>query len=210
MCWRGHGNGWYSVSWGDRGAGIRPAGSRGDSRRPSPAADRPAPAGGRQFGKNHAARGDRSETCRMTCAIEYGFSPAPSEPGKESSRQKQCRIGHLAVSTRPRRFLRKASMMTSSRWRLFAEMLALFVFGSFLSATAAEPLTDNDKAAMLLAAGQRAWQEKNYPFAIDRFKEFLRTYGGHKDAVLARYGLGISLVEGPQKDFPAAIEALQA
>src|SRR5262245_17940314 len=77
MCWRGHGNGWYSVSWGDRGAGIRPAGSGGDSRRPPPASDRPAPAGGRQFGKNHAARGDRNETCGMTCAIEYGFSPAP-------------------------------------------------------------------------------------------------------------------------------------
>jgi tetratricopeptide (TPR) repeat protein len=104
-------------------------------------------------------------------------------------------------------------MMTSSRWRQFVQLLALFLVGSFLSsipAPAAEPLTDNDKAAMLLAAGQRAWQEKNYPFAIDRFKEFIKTYGGHKDAVLARYGLGIALVEGPQKDFPAAIEALQA
>jgi hypothetical protein len=76
-------------------------------------------------------------------------------------------------------------------------------------ALAAEPLTDNDKAAMLLAAGQRAWHERNYPFAIDRFKEFLKTYGGHQDAVLARYGLGVALVEGPQKDFPAAVEALQ-
>ena len=74
---------------------------------------------------------------------------------------------------------------------------------------AAEPLTDNDKAAMLLSAGQRAWHEKNYPFAIERFREFLKAYGGHKDALLARYGLGIALVEGPQKDFPAAVEALQ-
>ena len=40
-----------------------------------------------------------------------------------------------------------------------------------LPVVAAEPLTDNDKAAMLLAAGQRAWQEKNYPFAVDRFRE---------------------------------------
>jgi TolA-binding protein len=77
-------------------------------------------------------------------------------------------------------------------------------------ALAAEPLTDDDKAAMILAAGQRAYEEKNFPLAIDRFKEFLKAYGGHKDAVLARYGLGVALIDGPQKDYAAAVEALQA
>src|SRR5262245_46761174 len=77
-------------------------------------------------------------------------------------------------------------------------------------AVAAEPLTDNDKAAMVLSAGQRALHEKNYPVAVERFREFIKLYGGHKDVVLARYGLGIGLVEGAQKDFPAAVEALQS
>ena len=104
-------------------------------------------------------------------------------------------------------------MTTPARRRRFAPLITLVLLAVFFAVAptvAAEPLTDNDKAAMVLAAGQRAWQEKNYPFAVDRFREFLKTYGGHKDAVLARYGLGIALVEGPQKDFPAAIEALQA
>src|SRR5690348_8082429 len=103
-------------------------------------------------------------------------------------------------------------MTTQPRRQPVFQLFLPVLLGAFLvgaRASAAEPLTDNDKAAMLLAAGQRAWQEKNYPFAIDRFKDFLKTYGGHKDALLARYGLGIALVEGPQKDFPAAIEALQ-
>lgn len=90
-------------------------------------------------------------------------------------------------------------------------LLLLLLAGCLLTALpalAAEPLTDNDKAAMLLSSAQRAYHEKNYPFAIERFREFLKTYGGHKDAFLARYGLGIALLESPQKDFPAAIEAL--
>jgi len=87
-------------------------------------------------------------------------------------------------------------------------MVAFLVIAN--RALAAQPLTDNDKAAMVLSAGQRAWHEKNYPVAIERFREFIKLYGGHKDVVLARYGLGVALVEGPQKDLPAAVEALQA
>jgi len=92
----------------------------------------------------------------------------------------------------------------------FAKPLALAMLAMNGWLAAAEPLTDDDKAAMILAAGQRAYEEKNFPLAIDRFKEFLKTYGGHKDAVLARYGLGVALVDGPQKDYAAAVEALQS
>src|SRR5882724_10653323 len=91
-------------------------------------------------------------------------------------------------------------MTTPSKPRAF---IRLVVLGLFLTVALSS-------ATQALAAEPRAWHEKNYPFAIDRFKEFLKTYGGHKDAVLARYGLGVALVEGPQKDYPAAIEALQA
>lgn len=92
----------------------------------------------------------------------------------------------------------------------FAVVFLWTTLAVWLAVAAAEPLTENDKAAMVLAAGQRAYQEKNFPVAIERFKEFLRAYGGHKDAHVARYGLGLALVDGPQKDYPAAIEALQA
>ncbi len=91
-----------------------------------------------------------------------------------------------------------------------AVCLLLALGAASRGALAAEPLTDNDKALMVLSAGQRALHDKNYPLAIDRFREFIKLYGGHKDVVLARYGLGIALVDGPQKDFPAAVDALQA
>jgi tetratricopeptide (TPR) repeat protein len=80
----------------------------------------------------------------------------------------------------------------------------------------AQDLTADQQAAMVLSSAQRAFLEKNYPFAIERFREFIAKYGGHKDAVVARYGLGVALQELPEnrpeertKNFNAAIEALQ-
>src|SRR5258708_24990618 len=34
-------------------------------------------------------------------------------------------------------------------------------------------------------------------------------YGGHKDLPAARYGLALSLLDGPDKDYNAAVEQLQ-
>jgi TolA-binding protein len=64
-------------------------------------------------------------------------------------------------------------------------------------------------AAMLLASGKRAYNEKNYPFAAGRFREFLQRHGGHRDAHAARYGLALCLLDGPQRDYDRALEQLQ-
>ena len=96
-------------------------------------------------------------------------------------------------------------------WRLggFSPLVWLLAASALFPAAAlAQQLTADEQAAMVLAAGRRAYQERNYPTAADRFREFLRQWGGHKDATAARYGLGLTLIEGPQKDYNAAIEAL--
>jgi TolA-binding protein len=79
---------------------------------------------------------------------------------------------------------------------------------------AAEPalhaqMPQDKAAAMLLDSARRAYNEKNYPFAADRFREFLGKYGNHRDAPSARYGLALVLLEGPQRDYNAAVEQLQ-
>src|SRR5262249_10283687 len=40
--------------------------------------------------------------------------------------------------------------------------------------------------------------------------EFLQKYAGNKEANSAKYGLALCLVEGGEKDYPAAVEQLQA
>ncbi len=62
---------------------------------------------------------------------------------------------------------------------------------------------------MLLGSARRAYNEKNYPFAAERFREFLSKYGNHKEANSARYGLALCLIDGPSKDYNAAIQQLQ-
>jgi TolA-binding protein len=71
-------------------------------------------------------------------------------------------------------------------------------------------VTPEQAAAMLLASAKRAYNEKNFAFAADRFREFIGKYGSHKDLPTARYGLALCLIDGPQRDFDKAAEQLQA
>jgi TolA-binding protein len=83
--------------------------------------------------------------------------------------------------------------------------VCLLAFGGSLAGQ-----TPQDQAAqMLLDSARRAHNEKNYAFARDRFREFLQKYGGHKEANSAKYGLALCLIDGREKDFPAAVEQLQ-
>jgi TolA-binding protein len=75
--------------------------------------------------------------------------------------------------------------------------------------THAQQLTPEQQADMLLNSARKAYQEKNYPFAAQRFREFLGRYGGHKEARSARYQLGLTLLEVPEKDYNGAVQELQ-
>src|SRR5437660_10996379 len=67
-----------------------------------------------------------------------------------------------------------------------------------------------DQAArMLLDGARRAYNEKNYPFAAARFREFLARHGNHREAPSARYGLALALLEGPERNYNGAVEQLQ-
>jgi len=74
---------------------------------------------------------------------------------------------------------------------------------------AAQPLTPDAAAMLVLDSARRAYNEGKCDFAAERFREFLRQYGGHKEAPAAHYGLGLSLLELPQKDYNNAIAELQ-
>ena len=68
-------------------------------------------------------------------------------------------------------------------------------------ASAADPINPDEAALMVLSSGQRAYNEHNYQAAADRFREFLRQYGGRREAPPAQYGLGMSLLELPRQKF---------
>ena len=64
------------------------------------------------------------------------------------------------------------------------------LIAAVLSLTLLSPLpaqTPADQAAeQLLNNARRAYNEKNYPFAADRFREFLTKFGKHKEVPSAR------------------------
>src|SRR2546430_493648 len=42
-----------------------------------------------------------------------------------------------------------------------------------------------------------------------RFRDFLRRFGGHREAAPARYGLALCLIEGPERNYAEALQHLQ-
>lgn len=75
--------------------------------------------------------------------------------------------------------------------------------------TAAAQVTPDQQADMLLQSARRAFNEKNHAFAVQKYREFLQKFGGHRDASAARYGLALALLDSVPKDYAGANEQLQ-
>src|SRR5262252_6930012 len=67
----------------------------------------------------------------------------------------------------------------------------------------AQPTAD-EQAAEILNAGRKAYADANPQFAAEKFREFLTKFGAHKDANAARFGLGLALLDLPDRDFQKA------
>jgi TolA-binding protein len=85
---------------------------------------------------------------------------------------------------------------------------SLLIIATTTAGPAFGQVTPDQMAAMLLNGARKAYNEKNYPFAATQFRDFLQKFGGHKDAPSARYGLGLSLLNGPTRDYVAAATEL--
>lgn len=76
-------------------------------------------------------------------------------------------------------------------------------------AARADALTPDEQAAQQLNAARRAFDDGKFQPAADGFKQYLQQFAGQKDAPAAAYGLGLAILQLPQRDYPAAVEALQ-
>src|SRR4051812_4986906 len=63
----------------------------------------------------------------------------------------------------------------------FMVLVSCFLFLVF-SFQASAQVNPDQAADMLLNSARKAYNEKNYPFARDRFKEFLTKFGANKNA----------------------------
>jgi TolA-binding protein len=86
-------------------------------------------------------------------------------------------------------------------------MLALL--GAWLVVSTTAFAQAPDQAQMILNSARKGYNEKNFSFAVTRFREFLAKFGGHKDAAAARYGLALALLETPEKNYAEVRDLLQ-
>lgn len=86
--------------------------------------------------------------------------------------------------------------------------LACISAGVFAAPLQAQ-IPPEQQAQMLLNAARKAYNERNLPFAAEKFREFLQKFGGHARAIDARYGLALTYLELPERKYPEAVEQLQ-
>ena len=67
----------------------------------------------------------------------------------------------------------------------------------------------HDAGAMILAGAQHAYNEHKYEFAANRFREFLAQHRDHRSLPDGYYGLGMSLLRIPEKDYAGAVQAFR-
>jgi TolA-binding protein len=65
-----------------------------------------------------------------------------------------------------------------------------------------------DGAQQVLDSARRAYNEGKFPFAADRFREFVKANPNHKELAGAELGLGAALLEAAEPDYAGAVEAL--
>ena len=83
---------------------------------------------------------------------------------------------------------------------------ALNLFILSLGIALGQQATD-PQAEVVLNTARKAYADSNYTFAAEKFREFLTKFGAHKDVNAARYGLGLALLDLPDRDYQKALEA---
>ena len=86
-------------------------------------------------------------------------------------------------------------------------LFGLFSLATFGTATQAQVPPDQ-QADMILTSAKKAQADGNFPFAIQRYGEFLQKFGNHPQANQARYQLAVTYLDSPERNFDKAIEAL--
>src|SRR5262249_39483053 len=105
---------------------------------------------------------------------------------------------HLPPAARPAR-----GPLPMTWRRVLAGVLALA-----LVPFARSQVPPDQQADMVLTSARKAHNEGNYPFAIQRYGEFLQKFGGHPQANAARYQLALAYLESPDRNYDKAIEQL--
>lgn len=97
-------------------------------------------------------------------------------------------ISHLIVARRWR-----LGMNVRKFWKINGVGCALAGWLMLAAPCRAADMPDQ-AAVQTLMAGRKAFNQGSYDVAADRFREFLRGFGAHREAPAAHYGLGLALL----------------
>lgn len=97
--------------------------------------------------------------------------------------------------------------------RVRAVLVAMGMFTAMLAAAGEllaqqATLKPEEQAALVLNAGHRAYNDKQWNVAADRYREYTQKHANQPGIQAARYGLGLALLEQAPRDYKAITESL--
>lgn len=103
--------------------------------------------------------------------------------------------------------MRRTSSIGTGR---VVHLLPIVWLAAAASVLQAQQVSSDQAAALMLRSANKAYNEGKYPFAAQRFGEFLKKYSGHQSSYWAHYGLALALREAPKTDYKAIISSLRS
>jgi TolA-binding protein len=77
------------------------------------------------------------------------------------------------------------------------------------AAELAKQHAEDKRAATILNEAKQAYEQKNYPQAINKYREFISQFPKRPEVGAAHYGLAIAMAEAPDKDWNVLIRELE-
>ncbi|MGA2499216.1 MAG: tetratricopeptide repeat protein [Tepidisphaeraceae bacterium] len=93
-------------------------------------------------------------------------------------------------------------------WQRGFVVVCIVVAGFLTAPLQAQYVSPAERSQIILNAARTAYNQQDYAFAAEKFREFLRVGSGRTDMLSARYGLALCLIDGPEKDYRTAIDLL--
>lgn len=77
------------------------------------------------------------------------------------------------------------------------------------AAELAKQQAEDKRAASILNEAKQAYEQKNFPQSINKYREFISQFPKRNEVTAAHYGLAIAMAESPDKDWNALIKELE-
>ncbi len=138
----------------------------------------------------------------MTSRLMAADAPKPTPAQVKAAEQAKQEQEKKAAAEKAKADAEKAKVAAAEKAKADAEKAKA-------AAELAKQQAEDKRAATILNEAKQAYEQKNYPQSVNKYREFISQFPKRPEAGAAHYGLAIAMAEAPDKDWNALIRELE-